>query len=101
MSILAPNSQILYREIHNREQQHLFWNSGGNLNIVKSYGFCFVDKRRGDWKKKIKRDYRIQASWADLSRPSSVEMQLIENSEQLDQILASAKELSQPIIIDW
>ncbi|XP_055807225.1 thioredoxin-like 3-1, chloroplastic [Solanum dulcamara] len=101
MSILAPNSQILYREIHNREQQHLFWNSGGNLNIVKSYGFCFVDKRRGDCKKEIKREYRIHASWADLSRPSTVEMQLIENSEQLDQILASAKELSQPIIIDW
>ncbi|KAL3357577.1 hypothetical protein AABB24_018006 [Solanum stoloniferum] len=101
MSILAPNSQILYREIYNRENQHLFLNSGGKLNIVKSYGFCFVDKRRGDWKKKIKREIRIHASWADLSRPAAVEMQPIESSEQLDQILDSAKELSQPIIIDW
>lgn len=101
MSILAPNSQILYRGIHNREQHHLFWNSGGNLNIVKLSGFCFVDKRRGDWKKKIKREFRIDASWADLSRPSAVEMQPIEDCEQLELILASAKELSQPIIIDW
>ncbi|XP_015055761.1 thioredoxin-like 3-1, chloroplastic [Solanum pennellii] len=101
MSILAPISQILYREIYNRENQHLFLNSGGNVNIVKSYGFCFVDKRRGDWKKKIKRELRIHASWPDLSRPAAVEMQPIESSEQLDQILDSAKELSQPIIIDW
>ncbi|MCD7456493.1 hypothetical protein HAX54_031931 [Datura stramonium] len=103
MSILAPNSQILYREIHIREQlqQHQFCNSGGNLNLLKSYGFCFVDKRRGDWKKKIKREFRIHASWPDLSRPTAVEMQPIEDTEQLDQICASAKELSQPIIIDW
>ncbi|CAN4118436.1 unnamed protein product [Withania somnifera] len=101
MSILAPNSQILYREIHNREQHHQFLNNGGNLNLLKSYGFCFVDKRRGDWKKTIKREFRIHAFWPDLSRPTTVEMQPIENVEQLDQILASAKELSQPLIIDW
>ncbi|XP_060177523.1 thioredoxin-like 3-1, chloroplastic [Lycium barbarum] len=101
MSILAPNSQILYREIHNREQHHQFLNSGGSLNIVKSFGFCFVDKRRSDWKRKLKREFRINASWPDLSRPTTVEMQPIESTEQLDQILASAKELSQPIIIDW
>ncbi|XP_009771570.1 thioredoxin-like 3-1, chloroplastic [Nicotiana tabacum] len=101
MSILAPNSQIMYREIHPREQQHQVRNNGGSLNLLKSYEFCFVDKRRGDWRKTIKKEWRMHASWLDMSRPDTVEMQSIENSEQLDQILASANELSQPIIIDW
>nr|5NYO_A Chain A, Thioredoxin-like protein 2.1 [Populus tremula x Populus tremuloides]5NYO_B Chain B, Thioredoxin-like protein 2.1 [Populus tremula x Populus tremuloides] len=35
------------------------------------------------------------------TRPTSVEMEPIDDSHHLDKILLQARELSQPIIIDW
>ena len=50
----------------------------------------------------VMRKMRVEASWADLSRPSSVsEMESIDDSDHLDRVLAHAQELSQPILIDW
>nr|AFH68079.1 thioredoxin-like protein 2.1 [Populus tremula x Populus tremuloides] len=36
-----------------------------------------------------------------MTRPTSVEMEPIDDSHHLDKILLQARELSQPIIIDW
>ncbi|XP_031103973.1 thioredoxin-like 3-1, chloroplastic [Ipomoea triloba] len=99
MSILAPNPHIPYRDFHYKD--HPSWSSGKSLNLQRSNGHSFAHKRRGECKKVGKKEWRICASWPDLFRPSSVEMKPIEDCEQLDQILAEAKELSQPIIIDW
>ncbi|KAL2464739.1 Thioredoxin-like 3-1 [Forsythia ovata] len=99
MSILLPNSHILCRsEIHQREQQLL--SSTGNG--LKSYGFGF-DRSKSDLCKKFaKKDFiKSYAFWPDLSRPTSVEMDPIQDCEQLDKALDRAKDLSQPIVIDW
>lgn len=42
----------------------------------------------------------MEAMW-DISRPSTVELIPINDSEQLDQILVRAQQNSEPIIIDW
>ncbi|CAH9107664.1 unnamed protein product, partial [Cuscuta europaea] len=91
MSMLAPNLQIPYRNFLHKKQQ--LW---GCLSSNKSHGIG--DKERGKWKKVKNMELRIGDSWSDMS---SMEMQPIEDCEQLDQILAQAKHLSQPIIIDW
>ncbi|KAE8696356.1 Thioredoxin-like 3-1 [Hibiscus syriacus] len=39
--------------------------------------------------------------WFDLLKPSTIEMEPIHDSDQLDQILAAAQQLSQPVLIDW
>ncbi|KAL3534149.1 hypothetical protein ACH5RR_002610 [Cinchona calisaya] len=105
MSIFAPNSQILCREIQNPHQQHQqqhWWGGGSCFVLLKSYGFSFDHTKKDEWKKVVKRDSRVSAAfWPDLSRPEAVEMQPIEDSDQLDKILDEAKQLSQPIVIDW
>ncbi|KAI7998564.1 thioredoxin-like 3-1, chloroplastic [Camellia sinensis] len=104
MSILAPNSQILCREIYQNQreqQQQQCWHGGNCLVLWKSYGFGF-DSRKDEWKKKAKRELiKVGAFFPDLSRPSVVEMEPILDSDHLDQILLKAQEFSQPIIIDW
>jgi len=48
-----------------------------------------------------RRNFRVEAMWPDLSRPSEVEMEEINDSDHLDQILLLAHDKSQPILIDW
>lgn len=43
----------------------------------------------------------MEAMWPDLSSPSELEMEAINDSEQLDQILVHSQQNSQPILIDW
>uniref|UniRef100_A0A5B7BKG2 Putative WCRKC thioredoxin 1 isoform 1 n=1 Tax=Davidia involucrata TaxID=16924 RepID=A0A5B7BKG2_DAVIN len=100
MSVLAPNSHILYREINYRDQQQQFCSSGSCLVLMKSSAFGF-DRRKGDGKKIAKRDLRVHGFWPDLSRPTVVEMEPITDCDHLDQILLQAQQLSRPIIIDW
>lgn len=103
MSILAPNSHILYREIHPRDRHQYLQQlcvGGHSFPFLKSYGFGF-ESRRDEWKKISKKYFRVEAFWPDSSRPTAVEMQPIEDCDQLDKILADAEQLSQPIIIDW
>ncbi|GMI78816.1 Trx-like 2.1, WCRKC thioredoxin 1 [Hibiscus trionum] len=103
MTLLAANSQILYPEIYQRNQQQQVWNNGSCLFWPKNYGFPGSGWCDRKWKKKIsrRRDCRVEALWPDLSRPSTIEMEPINDSDQLDQILAAAQELSRPVIIDW
>lgn len=105
MSIFAPNSHILCREIHphhihHHQQQHL-WGGGRCYVLVNSQEFRFC-RRTDEGKKVTHRDCRVGAGfWPDLSRPASIEMQPIEDCDQLDRILDEAKQIFQPIIIDW
>ncbi|PSS21121.1 Thioredoxin-like [Actinidia chinensis var. chinensis] len=100
MSVLAPNPHILYREIYAKDHQQQSWYGGNCLLLLKSYG-CGFDCIKDESKKIAKRNVRSHAFWPDLSRPTTVEMEPIEDCDQLDQILVKAQELSQPIVIDW
>ncbi|PON56325.1 Thioredoxin [Trema orientale] len=101
MSVLAAvNSHILYRETHQRDQKLRFWSNGSGLFPRKTSGF-WVDLRNRDWKKISRRDLKAEAFWPDSSRPTILEMEPINDSDHLDQILAHAREISRPILIDW
>ncbi|KAI8558888.1 hypothetical protein RHMOL_Rhmol04G0131100 [Rhododendron molle] len=100
MSILAPNPHLLYRETHQRDQQHTSWNGAICAVVLKSYWVGF-DRRKYDGKKIEKRNFRVDAFWPDSARPTSVELEPILDCDQLDQILLTSQQLSQPIIIDW
>lgn len=103
MSILAANSHVLWREFHHQHQnqQHYLCATGiHSFSSRKSSGF-WVDFRNRDQKKTSERDLRAAAFWPELSRPSAVEMEPINDCDHLDRILSHAREISQPILIDW
>ncbi|CAL1370953.1 unnamed protein product [Linum trigynum] len=113
-ALTACSHGIVYTgEFHNRGQhQQQAGSSGGFFSLNNSpssssaSGFPLFDGRRNREcsGKKIsrKRDLRADGFWPDLrSRPTSVEMEPITDSEQLDQILLHAQELAQPVVIDW
>ncbi|KAK2647307.1 hypothetical protein Ddye_014796 [Dipteronia dyeriana] len=98
MSALTPNSSLVYRQVYQRDNQQQQWSGGSCLLLQRSKGFIWV----GNHKRIAKRDVRVVANlWPDLSRPTSVDMEPINDSDHLDQILLRAQELSQPILIDW
>ncbi|KDP24646.1 hypothetical protein JCGZ_25562 [Jatropha curcas] len=106
MSIIAANSHILYREaVYNYQQQQLQLRSSSGGSCCSSFlvqRTCgFFDLRNGKPKGISKRDMKLEAFWADMTEPTSVEMEAINDSDQLDQILIQAQQLSQPILIDW
>jgi hypothetical protein len=94
-------------QYHNKDQQQQLWSGGGVgssllLSQRTSFGCSWFDGRNKDLcKKNSKRDLKVAASWPDMTRPTSVEMEPIDDSHHLDKILLQAHELSQPIIIDW
>ncbi|KAL6133825.1 hypothetical protein ACLB2K_066058 [Fragaria x ananassa] len=100
MSVLAANSHIFCREVHQREHQQQFCSAaGGSFGLPKSSGFGFLHRNR-DSKKILRRDLKAEAFWPE-SRPTFVEMESINDSDHLDHILSQAQQLSQPIVIDW
>ncbi|XP_057782505.1 thioredoxin-like 3-1, chloroplastic isoform X2 [Salvia miltiorrhiza] len=99
MSILSPNSHILYREIHQKEAQQQLWSS--SIWVKQNGSGLGLDRSRNEWRKRAKRDLRACAFWPELSKPSSVEMEPIQDTDHFDRILESAKELSQPVLVDW
>ncbi|EYU39955.1 hypothetical protein ABFS82_10G173200 [Erythranthe guttata] len=109
MSILLPNPHILYREIYQKEpqQQQQTRRSYGSGSILapRQNGYGFDDRSRKELLLlRRKRDIiRASAFWSssEISKPSSMEMENILDSQQLDQILDTAKDISQPILIDW
>ncbi|XP_042939794.1 thioredoxin-like 3-1, chloroplastic isoform X2 [Carya illinoinensis] len=101
MSVLAANSHILYREVYHRDQQQQFLSSSGSFSYPQRSSGHWVDRRNRDCKNILRRDIRVDAFWSDLSRPTTVEMEPINDCDHLDQILLHAKQLSQPILIDW
>ncbi|KAK3227179.1 hypothetical protein Dsin_007041 [Dipteronia sinensis] len=102
MSALAPNSSLVYRQVYQRDNQQQLWSGGSCLLLQRSKGFIWVDPINRNHKRIAKRDLRVEANlWSDLSRPTSVDMEPINDTDHLDQILLRAQELSQPILIDW
>ena len=102
MSVIAANAQILYREFHHRDQQQQYSiRSGRFLILQRSSSGYWIDRRNRECKKSLRRDIRVDAFWPDLSRPTTVEMEHINDSDHLDQILLLAQKHSEPIIIDW
>lgn len=100
MSILSPNPpHILYREIHH-QHQHQLWSSVSGSLLPKSNGSGF-DRSKNEWKGRAKRDLRAYAFWPELFKPAALEMEAIQDSQQFDEILEQAKQLSQPILVDW
>lgn len=105
MSVLVPNCQIICRDLYLRDQQLQVSRNGWCLFLLKSSGFGLEHRKSSsrDCRKLKKRreNFRVQAMWPDLSRPVSVEMEPIKDSEHLDQVLQQAREHNRPIIIDW
>ena len=102
MSAIAACSHIICRE--SSQHQWLTTSGGTNLFSLKSTsGTIWIDKKREREGKKIgrKNNIRVEAIWPDLSRPSVIEMEPINDSDHLDQILLTAQQNSQPILIDW
>ncbi|GER25930.1 thioredoxin-like protein [Striga asiatica] len=101
MSIISPNSHILYREVHHKELHHQLWSFGSGPIWAKPNGFGFDRSKIYEWRKRGNRDLRASAFWPELSKPSALEMESIQDCQHFDQILDKAKELSQPILVDW
>ncbi|KAI4348793.1 hypothetical protein L6164_009471 [Bauhinia variegata] len=104
VSVVCAYSNILYREIYQREQQQQRAIRGGSYLFPPISNNIWVERRNREGcncNNTRKRDFRVNALWPDLSRPSSIEMESIVDSDQLDQILLQAQRNSQPIVIDW
>ncbi|XP_050227182.1 thioredoxin-like 3-1, chloroplastic isoform X4 [Mercurialis annua] len=95
MSSLAANSQVLYR--------NQLWSSNSGMLLLEQRNFISFGSFNDNNKKITKRreTVRVEAFWADTTRPASIEMEPINDSDQLDQILLNAQQISHPILIDW
>ncbi|XP_029126803.1 thioredoxin-like 3-1, chloroplastic isoform X2 [Cajanus cajan] len=104
MSVIGACSHFLCGEVYQRDQQwpQCFASGRGYLYSNKSgyNGNMWVGSRKREAKIK-RRNLRVEAMWPDLSRPSEIEMEEINDCEHLDQILLHAQHNSQPILIDW
>ncbi|KAL8258666.1 hypothetical protein R6Q59_026619 [Mikania micrantha] len=101
MSILSPNSHLLYRELNHRDlqqPQQPNWSNGFCSNLTKTCGFGFDRTKHDQSKRIVKRDCKVAAYW---DKPAFVEMEPITDSDNLDAVLEQAKQASQPIVIDW
>ncbi|KAL9331700.1 hypothetical protein ACSQ67_001310 [Phaseolus vulgaris] len=104
MSVIGACSQFVYREVYQRDEQ---WTqclvSGRGYLFCHRSGGCeniWVGSRHRERKMK-RRNLRVEAMWPDLSKSSELQMEEINDSDHLDQILLLAHDNSQPILIDW
>ncbi|KAI3834628.1 hypothetical protein MKW92_034634 [Papaver armeniacum] len=109
MAVSATNSRLLYREIYSRDQQQqsssstsvhcsLMANNGvGSLSSPTQSFWSDSTIKRED----RRRDIKVKAFWDTAKSPTSIVLEPITSTEQLDQILAEAQEVSHPVIIDW
>ncbi|TKY62524.1 Thioredoxin 3-1 [Spatholobus suberectus] len=103
MSVIGAYSHFLYGEVYQRDQQYPQYLASGRGHLFSHKSGCgnvWVGSRKRERKIK-RRNLRVEAMWPDLSRPSELEMEQINDCEQLDQILVHAHQNSQPILIDW
>ncbi|XP_058740285.1 thioredoxin-like 3-1, chloroplastic [Vicia villosa] len=106
MSIIASYSHFVYKKLYHRDEHcspsQCFVSGRDSLFWRKScFGNILVENRNREGKKIRRRNFRVESMWPDLSRPSTVEMETLNDSEQLDQILVHAQQNSEPVIIDW
>ncbi|KAL5995429.1 hypothetical protein ACLOJK_025490 [Asimina triloba] len=111
MAVSAANSHLRCRDFHFREQPTATPSPSSSLcnsiSVYAVFGGASSISGSESRKKEIRGSPRrcekqiAGAFWQGVSRPTSIEMEAIAGLEQLDEALARAKELSQPIIIDW
>ncbi|CAH2073826.1 unnamed protein product [Thlaspi arvense] len=100
MAALASNAQMLTRQCHSNYKKEQFWRKE-SLNWEKKCGSfvkVYSDKLG---RSQIEKVWRLKAFWSNVSRPETVEMEPINDVDELDAVLSHARNLSQPIIIDW
>ncbi|XP_030516119.1 thioredoxin-like 3-1, chloroplastic [Rhodamnia argentea] len=101
MSVLAPTPHVLLREVCPREHHHHLRGLSG-VSSLSLHRPPIGDRSRSLGCPRIARpDTRAGAFWPDSSSHAVAEMEPIEDCDQLDQVLQRARELSQPILIDW
>ncbi|XP_047341547.1 thioredoxin-like 3-1, chloroplastic isoform X2 [Impatiens glandulifera] len=105
--VLAPNTHISYMVESNdnwfnqKEQQSFVGSKRGLLGSSTNYNNkTWSGNRKNKISSRKLLDWKTHAFWPD-SKPVVLEMESILDSEQLDQALLMADNLSQPIIIDW
>ncbi|KAF8019818.1 hypothetical protein BT93_G0494 [Corymbia citriodora subsp. variegata] len=104
MSVLAPNPHVLLREVCPREHVVQGLSGVGSLSLHRPPGhFPVGDRSRSSDCARVGRrgGARAGAFWPDYSSHAVAEMEPIQDSDQLDQILQRAREFSQPVLIDW
>lgn len=104
MSIIASYSHFVYQKLHHRDEHYIssFVSAKDSPFWRKScFGNILIENRNREERKIRRRNFRVESMWPDLSRPSTVEMEVLNDSEQLDQILVHAQQNSEPVIIDW
>lgn len=100
MSAVVAGPHVLCREVFQRERHQL--PSGSSHSSFLQRRHLSAGRGNGGCGKKIGRgELRVGAFWADLTRPSEIEMESIDDCDQLDKALRRASELSQPILVDW
>lgn len=100
MAALASNPQMLTRQAHGNKKEQ-FWRKE-SLNLEKKCGFCvsvYNNEKLG--RSHVEKEWRLKAFWSNISQPTTLEMEPINNVEELDAVLSHARQLSQPIIIEW
>ncbi|CAN8237126.1 unnamed protein product [Cochlearia groenlandica] len=109
MAALASNPQMLTRQGHNNKNDHQFRRKD-SLSLEKKCGFCarvynneklIGRSHQQQQQQMVKEEWRLKAFWSNVSRPTTIEMEPIYDVDELDAILSQAKQLSQPIIIEW
>ncbi|KAL1196907.1 Thioredoxin-like 3-1 [Cardamine amara subsp. amara] len=100
MAALASNPQMLTRQAHSNKKKQ-FWRKE-SLNLEKKYGISVrVYNNEKIERSQMEKEWRLKAFWPNVSQPTTVEMEHINNIEELDAVLSNARQLSQPIIIEW
>ncbi|CAL9229422.1 unnamed protein product [Arabidopsis halleri] len=100
MAALASNPQMLTRQAHGNKKEQ-FWRKE-SLNLEKKCGFCvsvYNNEKLG--RPHMEKEWRLKAFWSNIAQPTTLEMEPINNVEELDAVLSHARQLSQPIIIEW
>lgn len=110
MAVSATNSRLLYREIYSRDQQQQQSSSTSvhcSLMVNNGVGLLSSSPTQSFWsdstikREDRRRDVKVKAFWDTAKSPTSIVLEPITSTEQLDQILAEAQEVSDPVIIDW
>ncbi|CAN1133695.1 Thioredoxin-like 3-1, chloroplastic [Linum perenne] len=98
-ALTACSHIISSRELNNRSQLQQQSSSSSLFSNPSSYSGL---RNREHYPVRRISDLRAKGFWPDLrSKPTSVDMDPINDSEQLDRILIQAQELGQPVVIDW
>ncbi|KAG2262943.1 hypothetical protein Bca52824_070022 [Brassica carinata] len=102
MAALASNPQILTTQGHSNHKKEQFWRKE-SLNLEKKCGFCCVKVYNYEklGRSQGEKEWRLKAFWSNVSQPETVEMVPINDVDELEAVLSDARNLSQPIIIEW